>query len=170
MDLETVIGNFNQSIDRWIGALDNYDNSRLCLQHDADSWSIGQVYIHLIEETGYYFQQCEICLSSRENTMQEMNDAGKKMFQQNRFPEERIQGSANVYNTQQPQSRAAVLTGLLELKKLMNDLGEKIRKVKSNGKTKHPGLGWFSAEDWFRFAEMHIRHHFRQKERIDRFF
>jgi hypothetical protein len=35
------------------------------------------------------------------------------------------------------------------------------------GKAGHPGLGYFSAAEWLQFAEMHLRHHFRQKERLD---
>jgi hypothetical protein len=37
----------------------------------------------------------------------------------------------------------------------------------SKGKTRHPGLLFFSALEWLRFTEMHMRHHFRQKKRID---
>jgi len=42
-------------------------------------------------------------------------------------------------------------------------------KSSFHGKSKHPGLGFFSASEWFQFAEMHLRHHLKQKERIDRF-
>jgi len=44
-----------------------------------------------------------------------------------------------------------------------------ISKSNHKGKTKHPGLNYFSADEWFRFAEMHFRHHERQKKRIDDF-
>jgi hypothetical protein len=37
------------------------------------------------------------------------------------------------------------------------------------GKTRHPGLLYFSAPEWLQFAEMHLRHHFLQKQRIDAF-
>jgi hypothetical protein len=33
--------------------------------------------------------------------------------------------------------------------------------------TQHPGLYHFSANEWYQFAEMHFRHHVRQKKRID---
>jgi hypothetical protein len=39
----------------------------------------------------------------------------------------------------------------------------------STGKSRHPGLGYFNAGEWLRFIEMHMRHHLRQKERIDAF-
>jgi hypothetical protein len=35
------------------------------------------------------------------------------------------------------------------------------------GKAKHPGLVYFSAIEWYQFAEMHFRHHFWQKKKPD---
>ncbi|HEV9036934.1 MAG TPA: hypothetical protein VGQ51_09945 [Puia sp.] len=37
----------------------------------------------------------------------------------------------------------------------------------ATGKTRHPGLHYFNSLEWLQFAEMHMRHHFRQKKRID---
>ena len=37
------------------------------------------------------------------------------------------------------------------------------------GKTKHPGLNYFNANEWLQFAEMHFRHHLRQNNRIKTF-
>jgi hypothetical protein len=44
-----------------------------------------------------------------------------------------------------------------------------ILKSPFHGKTKHPGLGFFNANEWLQFAEMHLRHHLKQKERIEEF-
>jgi hypothetical protein len=38
------------------------------------------------------------------------------------------------------------------------------------GKTKHPGSNYFTAKEWLQFAEIHLRHHLKQKKRIDDFF
>jgi hypothetical protein len=37
------------------------------------------------------------------------------------------------------------------------------------GKTKHPGLHYFNADEWLQFADMHFRHHVKQKKKIDDF-
>jgi hypothetical protein len=37
----------------------------------------------------------------------------------------------------------------------------------ARGKSKHPGLGYFTAQEWFQYVEMHMRHHLRQKARLD---
>ncbi len=37
------------------------------------------------------------------------------------------------------------------------------------GKSLHPGFRYLAADEWLQLAEMHLRHHFRQKTRIDDF-
>jgi hypothetical protein len=44
-----------------------------------------------------------------------------------------------------------------------------ISKTLFKGKTKHPGLNYFTAKEWLQFAGMHLRHHLKQKKRIDDF-
>ncbi|MDB5279911.1 MAG: DinB family protein [Ferruginibacter sp.] len=51
----------------------------------------------------------------------------------------------------------------------MNDLAARIAASKFKGKTKHPGLDYFSATEWLQFVDIHFRHHLRQKKRIDDF-
>lgn len=166
--LENTFARFDASIRRWIGALEKYEYPRLIHQPDPESWSIGQVYVHLIEETGYYFQQCRYCLSGTVTTGGEMNEEGKKLFRMDGFPHEKLIGPANVYNVAQPVDKEVLREGMMELKRQANALCERIKSANAGGKTEHPGLGWFGAADWYRFAEMHLRHHFRQMERIDK--
>lgn len=58
---------------------------------------------------------------------------------------------------------------LTNLKDEINKVEILISKSSFKGKTKHPGLGYFNASEWLRFAEMHFRHHLKQKKRIDDF-
>jgi hypothetical protein len=56
---------------------------------------------------------------------------------------------------------------MLQLKEKLISLIKRVEHCGSTGKTKHPGLGYFDAREWLGFAEMHMRHHIRQKERIE---
>ena len=51
----------------------------------------------------------------------------------------------------------------------MNNAATQIANSKSKGKTKHPGLNYFNANEWLQFAEMHLRHHLKQEKRIEEF-
>jgi len=37
-------------------------------------------------------------------------------------------------------------------------------------KTRHPRLGYLNAEQWFRFIEIHLKHHLKQLKRIEKSF
>ena len=167
--MEMNISNFDKTIDTWINSLENYNYQELSAKPGAKSWSMLQVIMHLIRENKFYEKQIEECLCRNENSGEEMKKEAKAMFENNEFPDQRIKGSDLSENMPVPADKAALKQELLELKNEMNLLWIKINNKAGSGKTCHPGLGYFNAKEWFRFAEMHLRHHQRQKVRIDEF-
>jgi hypothetical protein len=164
-----LINDFNHAIDIWIEALNQYSFVQLYTKPSPESWSMGQVYKHLIENTLYYAEQIRICLSSNDNEVQEASAAAKILFQNNDFPDQLIEGPPANQDTPQPRSKEELIHALHALKDEMNHLYPQIEKTNFKGKTKHPGLLYFNAGEWFQFAAMHFRHHLRQKKRIDEF-
>ena len=164
-----VIENFNRALDNWIKELDQKTFIQLCTKPSATSWSLGQVCNHLIINTNYYLGQAEICLSTDDHRSEEMSPDAKIMFRNNAFPNEVIEGPPENAHTPQPESKEELMRNLLKLKEEINRIGILISKSTSKGKTKHPGLNYFSAMEWLQFGEMHFRHHLRQKQRIEKF-
>jgi len=98
-----------------------------------------------------------------------MSSEGKEMFLNNSFPDERLKGAPSNSRIPQPASKQELQKQFLDLRKDMNDKAVLIRDTAFYGKAKHPGLNYFTASDWLQFADMHMRHHLRQKTRIDEF-
>ena len=165
--IEDALNNFNHTIDRWIAYLDHYSQETFREKPIAGSWSIGQVYMHLTIDTPWHIGQMEIALASNDFADEEMHDNAKQMFLHNQFPDIRIEGAATDDNVPQPNSKDEIRQKLIDIRKRVNDLYHSSDFTRSKGKTRHPGLLYFSALDWLRFTEMHMRHHFRQKNRID---
>ena len=163
------IKSFNQTIDRWIKELKEYDFKQLCAKPSSNSWSMGQVGMHLIENTNYFIEQIKICMATDDNANEEASPEAKQMFQNNDFPNEILEGPPSNLKTPQPQSKEALLSGLKNLKNEIDSVAVLISASQFKGKTKHPGLNYFNASEWFQFSEMHFRHHLRQKKRIDEF-
>jgi len=164
-----LIDDFNHTIDTWIKALDEYDFNQLCAKPSSTSWSLGQMYMHLIEDTSYYIEQIKICLSNNDNATAEALPNARAMFANNSFPDEIIEGAPSNQSIPQPKSKEQLLYCLQNIKTEMNTLATFINQNLFKGKTKHPGLGYFSANEWLQFADMHFRHHLRQKKRINDF-
>lgn len=164
-----LIEDFNHTIDIWIKELEPYDFIQLYTKPSPKSWSLGQVYMHLIDETNYYIEQIKICVSTNDNVIEEASPDAKTMFLNNDFPDEVIEGAPTNLYIPQPQNKEQLMTCLMKLKDEMNNVQILISKSLFKGKTKHPGLNYFNASEWFQFGEMHFRHHLRQKKRIDDF-
>jgi hypothetical protein len=163
-----LIDDFNRTVDIWIHTIQQYNFEHLCTQPAANVWSVGQVCMHLINDTNWFIEQIRICVSNNNNANETMSPFAQTMFLNNSFPNERLTNPANA-NVPQPISKEILLQLFIHLKKDMNDAATQIANSKSTGKTKHPGLHYFNANEWLQFAEMHLRHHLKQKERIEAF-
>jgi hypothetical protein len=164
-----LIDEFKNTLNVWTKELKNYEFTSLQTKPSRVSWSLGQLYIHLIEETNYYIEQVKMCLTNNDDELGELTTDAKAMFLNNDFPDEKIEGALTHNLIPQPESKEQLVKGLVNLKDGVDAMQLLFEKTSHRGKTRHPGLGYFNAEDWLRFAEMHLRHHLRQKKRVDDF-
>lgn len=158
---------FQQTLQIWQSALDRYSESALTITPHV-GWSAGQLYLHLIDSTNWFFDQAEACIGNTNAQQEQMKDAAKRMFVDNSFPDIKIKGDPRVNDTlPQPVSKAYLLVELSKLRMRANALQERLATNPVFGKTAHPGLGYFNPTEWLQYSEMHMRHHLQQKERID---
>lgn len=158
---------FDATIQQWIDMLRDYTLEMLHRPPRPGSWSLGQVYIHIIDDTGWFAGEMKKALLSRADADKSMHSDARAMFDRNGFPDIQIEGPATNTYIPQPQCKEELARQLMAIKTTVDDLFRDFDPVVSAGKTRHPGLRYFSALEWLQFAEMHMRHHLRQKRRID---
>lgn len=164
----TWLRQFNETIDQWILYLDEYTLAMLCRVPATGGWSLGQVYIHLIDDTGYHIEQMKAALmNNNANSDKTMHPDARALFDRNAFPDTRIEGPSTNVAISQPASREELRQQLEHLKAEVDRLYKNFDFDAAKGKAQHPGLHYFSAAEWLHFTEMHLRHHFSQKKRID---
>jgi hypothetical protein len=162
-----ILDQFNGTIDIWISSLDNYTLEMLSVHPKADSWSLGQVFIHLIDDTTWFVEQVRTCLLSNANSEKNMNEQARILLGNDEFPDMLLTGPSTGIPLRQPATKEELLQGLSSIKEKVNQLYFASDLSVSTGKTQHPGFQFFNAMEWLQFAEMHMRHHLRQKKRID---
>jgi len=161
-----IINNFNKTIIIWIEALKHYSLENLQQRPSTTEWSLGQVYQHIIDDTKFFVQQVQFCLASNANTDEQMHTDARRMLAANSFPAMKLTNPNNDINMPQPGNKLILLQELATIKNEVNSFTIQALET-CTGKAKHPGLGYFTALEWLQFAEMHLRHHLRQKERIE---
>ncbi|NML38107.1 hypothetical protein HHL17_12955 [Chitinophaga sp. G-6-1-13] len=157
---------FNDTLQQWVAFLDDYSLEMICRPTKAAAWSLGQVYMHIIDDTGWFVEQVATALVSQAHQDQEMTEEGRQILA-NGFPDIQIAGPATNTFIPQPESLDQLRQGLLSIQQAIAELCRDGDFACATGKTKHPGLGYFTAAEWLRFAELHMQHHLRQKKRID---
>lgn len=166
-DVHNLISRFNETIDVLIASLERYSLENLRRQPQAGRWSLGQMYTHIADDTTYFIEQMKAALATPGNSHESMHEDAKAMFARNAFPDIKIEGPATNTFIPQPDNKDGLKNRLVAIKQIINELFNNIDESNLRGKTAHPGLHYFTALEWLQFAEMHMRHHFRQKERIE---
>lgn len=164
-----MTNDISYTINIWIHALEGYEFDELITKPSPDQWSLGQVYMHLLDDTRYYLEQIEICVKSNDHMSDEAVPFARTMLTNNEFPDTLLKGAPDHSSMPQPASKEQLLRDFIKLKADLNNAVNVISESLFHGKTKHPGFNYFNANEWLQFADMHFRHHLRQKRRIDEF-
>ena len=161
----------HQIIDAYIQLLDKYTYEKLIQQPDENSWSVGQVYIHVwMASKGFFFKNAALCLSS------ETAEKGKSkkliaypIFLFEKMPTVKIKMPDKVaVQPRQPESKEQLVQKLTEIKALVSEFVLKIPQSDPDLKTKHPFLGYLNCAEWVKLCNIHFKHHQAQIKRINK--
>ncbi|MBL7994327.1 DinB family protein [bacterium] len=172
MNLQKILTRFESVANEWLLSLDTYSEEQFTKKPDADSWSIGQAYNHLIAGTNrFHLQHIGLCLDGKGKEMKGGKKfPGKFVFLTGSFPAAKIKvPPSEAYTPKQPAGIAEMRSGLTQLMEKMRETSAKIAAASDSMKTEHPAFGYLNAHEWFAMIEMHFRHHLRQKKRLDQF-
>lgn len=163
---------FEQIANHWIKDIELYTDEQFLMKPDADQWSIGQVYNHLINSAlNFHLKQIEICASGKGTVIK----GGKKMpgvisYTFGAMPPVRITVPPSpAYTPQQPSSKEEVKEKLKTVIQSVMKIQTEVLQSSPTQKTAHPGLGYLNALEWYQLIPMHYHHHRRQQARLHKY-
>ena len=163
-----AIKDFNETIDIWINELSLFTKNQLLVKPDKTNWSLGQLYEHIIEESNWYNGQIELSLNDRQNANTKRRDKADILFRAKSFANKKFQGDPFIAeNVKQPTSIDQLKSEMEKLKDNSNEIWDRMERANIYGKSEHPGIGYLNCFEWLQYSEMHMRHHLRQKRRIE---
>ncbi|RCX23748.1 DinB family protein [Fontibacillus phaseoli] len=162
---------FKATVEGYLSELENFDMERLLIKTAEEEWSIGQMYMHLIQSAQFmHLDYVDRCLAGSEATLalkDEKTEQGKAVFELGSFPPIRIRVPASPqYTPKQPESKEQLTEGLHRIVKRMERTEAELSQAPEENKILHPGFGALNAKEWFLLIEMHYRHHLLQLERL----
>ena len=156
----------------WKSALDEYTQTDLETKPTADIWSLAQVYDHWLDASQLYMLgKVKSCLEFPQKHIDgELSPLGVQLLTSNEFPvvEAKVPGN-NDYQPRNEGENAVLLGRIQQLTEYMEATNEVLKSVQESGKSGHRFFGFMNAHQWYRLIPIHIRHHFRQRAKIDTF-
>ncbi|MCC6727614.1 MAG: DinB family protein [Saprospiraceae bacterium] len=164
---EEIHQNFEKVHASWEQELHQFTDAELTKQETPEGWTLGQVYVHLINSALYFhLKQVAACCATNENADQAKTERGEGAFSAGSVPPIRVQvPPSEQYTPKPPQSKQELFDGLARVKSAMTE-ALSLFDDDQGGRTAHPSMGYLNALDWYQLVEMHWRHHLWQKERI----
>jgi hypothetical protein len=170
MTINEVNQNLKIVIKSYLDSLETYSDEKFYAKKDEDTWSLGQMYEHLIlSANAFFLANTTRCLEKRKGQIGgEKNKYGENAYQYGGFPPVKVkipEGLPKVELIPKNQESYKVL-----LEKILLDSDKKVEEISHDTgdyKTLHPVLGWLNAYEWLYNMEMHFRHHLRQKAELE---
>lgn len=173
MNTQETIQKMETITHHYLNELDRFDMEELTRKPEEEAWSLGQMYMHLINAAlRLHLRNVHACAASAEGvvTEGEKSESGKAAFSNQAIPPIRIQVPPSpAYTPPQPVSKDQIREGLLNVLDEMKRTEPVVHTAPVDHKIVHPGFGALNADEWFMLVEMHYRHHLRQKERLEVF-
>ena len=85
-----------------------------------------------------------------------------------RFPPGKFKAPEQIASMVKKLSKEEVANLIIKFKNRLTELKNKVERADKYQKVKHPRLGLLNSRQWFRFIEIHTKHHIRQLNRIKR--
>jgi DinB superfamily len=165
-----VYPNLETVVNQYISSLDEYSDELFFFKKDEETWSLGQMYEHLVVSSQFFFlANCVRCLEKRKGQLGgEKNEFGEKLFMKGSFPPIKVK-IPEVLRGPEPVAKSRQEYRPI-LEKILIDSANLIEAVNNDDgsyKAIQPAMGWLDAKEWFQLHEMHFRHHLRQKAELE---
>ncbi|SEN37593.1 DinB superfamily protein [Paenibacillus sp. OV219] len=161
------MNNHMVTIDQYKRDLDSYSIEQLRFKSEENVWSVGQMYIHVIEVAKEYIGHIETCSKTMLEESVGKTADGTKALAEQEWPNIRVKLDELPNATTNPASKDEIIAGLEHVLEKLSYWAGCIDEVNPACKVHHGWFGWLGASEWFEMVGMHSRHHLRQKAELD---
>ena len=172
MKTQKAIQKFHKKANEWLIDLENIDSQKISVNPKQDSWSLSELYDHIMRVARTYqipnFHNSSTSLAVRKKRKNKYGIAifnlGLRMqvqIQMQRFPAPLVTNF-----TPQKRTKEDLIKDFKTFIHEVNELENNVLKSSKNNKHYHPMFGDINTLEWFSLIEIHMSHHDIQKERI----
>lgn len=139
-------------------------------QPPMGGWSYSEVYAHIFDASLLSLHALKNCSSAKAEEKPSHFLVKVILFFGSFPPGKKYKVPKVLANRVKKISKTDAALLMDEVEKELEFAIENIKIAQKNKKIKHPRLGYLNAKQWFRFVEIHLKHHLKQLHRIENSF
>jgi DinB superfamily len=174
MNLDLILKKYESHTNQWLVLLSDLPEKNYTFKPSPEVWSVSEMMDHVIQVTRKCLANAQQCMNLEGETGH--SGFGPAVFSfMGSFPPVKLHiktipaGMETVYKPALISKKDAV-AGLKNCLQHMADLKTAVEKSDKKQRIAHWAGGWFNARQWYHSAEMHLKHHFRQFNRLKKKF
>lgn len=157
----------NQSVEKYRKLLDCLSEDDFQRSPAEGVWSYAEVYSHIFKANLVSLIAAEQCISgTAEKKSGRTHWMVRLILFFGHFPPGKYKVPESIAGLTSKITIEEARNLIVKFNSRLDDISPKVSKATTYHKVKHPRLGYFNAQQWYRFVDIHTRHHAKQLDRI----
>jgi len=170
MSTAKIKTSLHQIVSAYKSRLSQYDDQIFETTPPIGGWSYSEVYAHIFDASLLSLIALDGCVKGK-GEIRKTHIAVKFILFFGSFPPaQKYKVPKRLEDRIKKITKTEALDFILEFEKSLEMVYPGIAVADKTIKTKHPRLGYLNAKQWFRFIEIHLKHHLKQLLRIEESF
>jgi hypothetical protein len=165
--------NIEAVLDTYRSKLDSIPDNVFDAAPPGGGWSYAEVYSHIMQATLMSHIALDRCTSGTSKpTKDGLTFLGRLVFFMGRFPPVKIKvpQSVDAKMPAQKISKEEAKNLIIKCRKRLEEAASLIASSLPKNRSKHPRMGMLNAGEWLKFIRIHLQHHVKQLNRIEKKF
>lgn len=150
--------------------LEHYQDAQFCQTPPQGGWSYSEVYSHIFTLSAGALQETENCILGKGKAHGSLLVARLILFFGSFPPGFKYKVPKRLEAAAQKVSRETAAALIRKFLELLETVYPQLEGADPAVRTAHPRLGYLNARQWFRFTEIHLKHHLKQLDRLEKSF
>lgn len=169
MMVSKVNTSIHQIVDAYKAKLLHYNEAVFQTTPPIAGWSYSEVFAHIFDSSILSVMALENCINGKGEDQKTFFTV-KLILLWGALPPQKYKVPKRLIDRVKKMTKTEAMRLIHQFENALNKAYPNISKAASNQKTKHPRLGYLNAKQWLRFIEIHLKHHLKQLNRIEKSF
>lgn len=168
-----IVKAFKNTASNWLSSLKGYNTEQLYAKPSESEWCLAELYHHIMKVAWtYQMPNFYKCLHKRPVKGKPKNAKGYLVFNLNIIPYRKIKMSSfpseiEIGFTPEIKKREELISEFEDFIKDIITISDLLKTADLSVKNYHAFFGVINAQEWFSLVEIHMRHHSRQKKKLE---